>query len=310
MLRLAAATAKEAVLSGSLELHHRDLAVPVALALALHGAASAQEITPQEMRDRFRARFPALPPLPDRPRLDQLVTDAGLDLHYDETTRAYRTATREPETGGLSPRPATVILPPQPELITGGHASHRLAESVSSRSFLALGVEARKLDRAETVLTSMFGAALLDVTGLLIEAMRAQAAEVGLPWDVVRAADAAPAGSRDAEGLAALVRRSLPAVDAAIDQAVADAQDGTRPVLLTEVAPLARYGHLGILAPRADLSVPRRQAVWVIVPQLPGNQGAVIDGRPLPLAAPGQYFRLGSEWIDAQARVPVIGGTS
>ncbi len=310
VLRLAAATARQAVLAGSLELHRRDLAISVALALALNGAASAQELTPQEMRDRLRARFPALPSLPDRPRLDQLVTEAGLDLHYDETTRAYRTAAREPETGGLSPRPATIILPPQPELITGGHASHRLAESVPARSFLALGVEARKLDRAVAVLTSMFGAALLDVTGLLIEAMRAQAADVGLPWELVRAADAAPAGSRDAEGLAALVRRSLPAVDAAIDQAAASAPDGTRPVLLTEVAPLARYGHLAILALRADLSIPRRQAVWVMVPQLPGNQGAVVDGRPLPLAAPGQFFRLGSEWIGAQPRVPVTGGSS
>ena len=56
--------------------------------------------------------------------------------------------------------------------------------------------------------------AVVDVTQVLIEAMRAQAAEVGLPWDLVLAADAAPAGSRDAPGLAALVQRSLPAVDA------------------------------------------------------------------------------------------------
>jgi hypothetical protein len=309
LLRLAAATAREAVLSGSLELHRSDLAIPVALALALTGAASAQELTPQEMRDRLRARFPALPPLPDRPPLDQLVIEAGLDLRYDEATRAYRTTTRQPETGGLTSRPVTAYVLPQPELIIGGHAGHRLAESMSARSFLALGTEARKLDRTVTVLTSRFGAALLDVTGVLIEAMRAQAAEVGLPWDVVRSADAAPTGSRDAEGLAALVRRSLPAVDAAINQAAADAPDGTRPILLTEVAPLARYGHLGVLAPRADLSVPRRQAIWVIVPQLPGNQGAVVDGRPLPLAAPGQYFRLPPEWIDTQARVPVTGGS-
>ena len=310
LLRLAAATAREAVLSGSLELHHRDLAAPTALALALNGAGSTQELTPQEMRDRLRARFPALPPLPDRPRLDQLVTEAGLDLHYDEATRAYRSATRVADTTGLSSRPQTAIPAPQPELVNGGHVGHRLAESVSARSFLALGVDARKMDRATRALTAMFGAALLDITELLIEAMRAQAAEVGLPWELVRAADAAPAGSREAEGLDVLVRRSLPAVESAIDKDAAGAPDGGRPVLLTEVAPLARYGQLGILAPRADLTLPRRQAVWVVVPQLPGNQGAVIDGRPLPLAAPGQYFRLAPQWIDAQVRVPVTGGSS
>jgi hypothetical protein len=71
-------------------------------------------------------------------------------------------------------------------------------------------------------------------------------------------------------------------------------------VLLTDVAPLARYGHLNMLAPRADLATRRRQAIWVEVPQLQGNQGAVIDGRPLPLAAPGQFFLLESDWLDRQ----------
>ena len=136
------------------------------------------------------------------------------------------------------------------------------------------------------MLTSEYGAIELDVTQLLIDAMRQQAAAAGLPWETVRAADAAPPGSRDAAGLAVLVQRSLPAVDAAIDQASAAAPQASRPVLLTEIAPLARYGHLGLLAPRADLATRRPQAIWVAVPQLPGNQGAVIDGRPLPARRP------------------------
>ena len=67
------------------------------------------------------------------------------------------------------------------------------------------------------------GAVVVDVTQVLIEAMRAQAAEVGLPWDMVQAADAAPEGSRDAAGLDALVQRSLPAIEAAVNAAVSDA---------------------------------------------------------------------------------------
>src|ERR1022692_168316 len=117
---------------------------------------------------------------------------------------------------------------------------------------------------------------------------------------MVRAADAAAPGSREAAGLTVLVQRSLAAIDIAIDDACGAAAEGTRPVLLTEAAPLARYGHLALLAPRADLATRRRQAIWLLVPQLPGNQGAVIDGRPLPLAAPGQFFRLESDWIDTQ----------
>ena len=135
------------------------------------------------------------------------------------------------------------------------------------------------------------------MTALLIEAMRAQASAVGLPWDRVMAADAAPEGSRDAQGLAALVERSLPAVDSAIDAALAAAPEGTRPVLLTDVATLARYGHLNLLASRADLATRRPQAIWMLVPQLDGNRGPVIDGRPIPLAAPGQFLRLDADWL-------------
>jgi serine/threonine protein kinase len=307
LLRLAATLAEQAALSGRHELHCLDLPAATALGIALTGAASIQRLTPQEIRDRFRARFPALPPLPERPGLDELIRDAGLDLLYDVQDRAYRQPSRAGDTTRLSSRPATILVEGEPELISGGPVAHRLAESAASRSFLALGIDWSRLDKATDVLTSEYGAIELDVTQLLIDAMRQQAAAAGLPWETVRAADASPPGSRDAAGLAVLVQRSLPAVDAAIDQAGAAAPQASRPLLLTEIAPLARYGHLALLGPHADLATRRPQAIWVAVPQLPGNQGAVIDGRPLPLAAPGQFFRLESDWLDRRVRVPAGG---
>jgi len=106
-----------------------------------------------------------------------------------------------------------------------------------------------------------------------------------------------------------LVQRSLPAIDAAIDQACTAAPDGTRPVLLTEAGPLARYGHLMMLAPRADLATRRTQAIWLAVPQLQDNQGPVIDGRALPLAAPGQFFRLDLDALSGES-LTTTGGIS
>ena len=52
-----------------------------------------------------------------------------------------------------------------------------------------------------------------------------------------------------------------------------------------------------MLARWTDLAAPRPQAVWLLVPQLPGTQGAVVDGRPSPLAAPGQLLRMDTEWF-------------
>jgi hypothetical protein len=282
LLRLAAALARDAALSGSNELYHRDLPVNDALALALKGAGGTQAVTAHEIRDRVRARFPALSPLPD------------------DAEHGYRWPTRAPDTKDLASRQATLTAPAGPQLVTGGRSGNRLAESAATRSFLALGVDADRTDRAAEGLAGRFGAVVVDVTQVLIDTMRAQAAEVGLPWDLVQAADAASPGSRDAAGLAALVQRSLPAVEEAIDAAVSGASSGTRPVVLTEIAPLARYGHLALLSRWTDLAARRPNAIWVIVPQLPGSRGAIIDKRPLPLAAPGQFFRLEAAWIDAR----------
>ena len=146
-----------------------------------------------------------------------------------------------------------------------------------------------------------YDAVPLDLTQVLVEAMRTAAAEAGLPWDVVRAADAAAVGSREAAGLSALVQRSLPAVDAAVEASWAGAAEATRPVLLLEAAPLARYDHLATLSRWTDLTSARRQAVWLLVPQLLGSHGAVVDSRPLPLAAPGQFVRIDSDWLRTRA---------
>ena len=189
-----------------------------------------------------------------------------------------------------------------PVLGAGGRRGLRLAESVANRSFLALGVDAFRADRAVDALTSRFGAQVVDLTGTLMLAMKEQASAVGLGWDAVRAADAASPGSREAQGLAMLVRRAMPSVEALLSDTIN--ADRPTPVLLTEAAPLTRYEHLGVLAHWSDLTTHRRRAVWLLVPQLLVNTGPVIDGRPLPLAAPGQFMRLDNDWINAGAAVP------
>jgi serine/threonine protein kinase len=305
LLRLAAALSHDAAVSGAGELHHRDLPPAAALGLALKGVGGTQPLPAQEIRGRVRARFPALAALPDRPRLDELVEEAQLGLIFDEQLKAYRTPTRAPDTTGLAPRVATRVVKPGVTLVEGGHLGHRLTESVATRSFLALGVDAGRLDRATRVLVEQFAAQQVDVTQVLIEAMRRAAVAVNLPWDLVRAADAAQPHSNEARGLAVLVQRAVPAVHEAVEAAAAQ---GIGPVVLTEVSPLARYDHLASLSRWTDLTAPRAQAVWLLVPQLLGSQGATIDGRPLPLAAPGQFHRLDAEWVDTRAATATTQG--
>ena len=297
LVRLGAAVSQDAAVAGSGALYRRDLPLTDAVAFTLAGLAMAQTITAQEIRDRVRARFPALPPVPDRPRLDGLLDEAGLRLLYDDATRVYRSRDLPARVTGLETRVSTVI-PGEPTVgEVGGHLAARLADSIRGRSFLALGVDAQHLDRALHLVVARQGAIVVDVTQVLLDTMREQAAQVGLPWETVRAADAAAPGTRDAQGLAALVARVLPAVHDAIDQATR--RDA--PVLVTETAPLARYGHLSTLSRWSDLAAPRRQAIWLLVPQLHGTTGPLIDGKPLPLGAPGQFVRVDSEWLASTA---------
>ncbi|MBL8931663.1 MAG: BREX system serine/threonine kinase PglW [Kineosporiaceae bacterium] len=296
---LAAATSAHAAASGAGELHHRDLSPVAALALTF-ADLGGQQLSPDEIRQRVRVRFPAVPELPLRPELDAAIAEAGLALTFDERTGLYRAPRTGPATEGLeSRRPTSHALPSSPVGSTGALGA-RLEQSIASRSFLALGVRADRLDRFVEAAQRGYRAGVVDVTAVLLDALRAASAAAGLPWELVRAADAEAESSRGRRGLHELVRRSWPQVEAAIDAALAE-DGGSGPVVVVEASPLARYDAMGLLARWTDLSASRARAVWLLVPQLGANQGAVLDGRPVPLAAPNQFVPLDTEWVDAAA---------
>jgi serine/threonine protein kinase len=307
LAQLAARVSTWTAASGIGELHHLELPAHRAIALALNAIAAGQKVPQTEIRDRVRARFPALAPLPARPRLDQVVNDSGLGLIYDNRESAYLTPVSEHDTTGLESRPPTVLITDTAPISERGVIGQRLADSLARRSFLALGAPALALNRLMTVLRVDYAATVINLSAVLIEAMREQASTVGLSWSKIRSADAQPAGSRDAQGVAALVERALPAIEAAIEVGLAGPESG--PVVLADAAPLARYGAMGLLSRWTDLSTSKARALWLVVPQLHANQGPLLDQRPLPLAAPGQFVLLDASWIVARFRAstPEVG---
>lgn len=299
LARLAARLSTNAAASRRGELHDRGMPAVAAVEIAFGGLAPSQRLSPADIAGRVRARFPDLAPVPGRPRLDKIVADAGLPLRWDG--EAYATPSVLPDTT-LASRTHVTAIPVS--MVTGATATTqedaKLAESVASRSFLALGVPASRLDAATHALASRHGAVVVDVTAVLVDALRVQAEKTGISWDQVQAADAAEPGSRPAQGLAALVQRAAPAVESAVTEAATGVPEGTHPVLLIEAAPLARYGRTEVLARMADITAQRTQAVWLLFP-LDGDSGAVLDGVPVPLAHGGQFLRLGDDWLRAPA---------
>jgi hypothetical protein len=302
LVRLGAAMSAKAAASGAGELHHRDLSQVAALELTFKDFGGGQQLSPGEIRDRVRARFPALPPLPQRPTLDALVQDAGLGLVFDDRASIYRSNQAASTTTGLETRRPTSHAIATSPVGTTGAIGARLEGSITSRSFLALGVRADRMGRFVTAAESQYAARVVDVTGVLLDALRSASERAGLPWELVRAADAESETSRGRRGLNELVKRSWGQVEHAVDEALA-ASGKDAPVLITEASPLARYDNVGLLAKWTDLGASRQRAVWLVVPQLGGNHGPLLDGRPVPLAAPSQYVALDNDWIDSAAAV-------
>ncbi|RLQ04570.1 BREX system serine/threonine kinase PglW [Micromonospora sp. BL1] len=296
---LAAAASTHAAASGAGDLHHRGFTAAAALAQTF-ADFGGQQLTPDEIRERVRVRFPAAPELPRRPTLDSLITEAGLGLIFDDRLRVYRALDTGAATTGLDSRSATSLAVTTSPVGATGALGARLETSIGSRSFLALGTRADRLGRLIDAVQARYGATTVDLTGALLDALRAVSAAANMPWDLVRAADAERESSRPRRGLEELIRRSWPEVEATVERALSAGRDDS-PVLLTDASPLARYGNMALLTRWTDLAAPRRRAVWLLVPQLNGNHGPVIDGRPVPLAAPNQFVNLDNEWIDSTA---------
>ncbi|QLQ39641.1 BREX system serine/threonine kinase PglW [Micromonospora robiginosa] len=296
---LAAAASTHAAASGAGDLHHRGFTAAAALAQTF-ADFGGQQLTPDEIRERVRVRFPAAPELPRRPTLDSLITEAGLGLIFDDRLRVYRALDTGSATTGLDSRSVTSLAVATSPVGATGALGARLETSIGSRSFLALGTRADRLGRLIDAVQARYRATTVDLTGALLDALRAVSAAANMPWDLVRAADAERESSRPRRGLDELIRRSWPEVEATVERALSAGRDDS-PVLLTDASPLARYGNMALLTRWTDLAAPRRRAVWLLVPQLNGNHGPLIDGRPVPLAAPNQFVNLDNEWIDSTA---------
>lgn len=298
--RIAAAVSTRASASGAGELHHRDLPISYAVALALRGVAAHQQLTPRAVQQRVGARFPALTGLPDRPELDEVISSANVGLVYASDKRVYRSVASAAGTTGLDRRQPTNLVVEVNPISTAGVAGQRLRDSRARRSFLALGIPGHRLERGVRVLEQQFGARTIDLTEVLLRAVREQADAAGMKWATVQAADAASSGSRPALGLATLVERAIPSVIATVQESMSEAGETDRPLLLTDAGPLARYRRLGLLAQWTDLTRKRHQAMWLVVPQLRNSHGPLLDGQPVTLNSPGQFLPLDTDWIDAR----------
>ena len=86
--KLATAVASRARLSSRGEIYLVGVGAEQAMRLALGALIGPDQLTVHELNSRIRGRFPEAAPLPDRPELDHLIEQVGIDLKWDETRQA------------------------------------------------------------------------------------------------------------------------------------------------------------------------------------------------------------------------------
>ncbi|WP_280274516.1 BREX system serine/threonine kinase PglW [Nocardia wallacei] len=307
LIRLAAAASRSARASGRSELHNPGLPTSVAVKTALAGLAQSASLEPSELRDRVATRFPAIDRLPPRPMLDRIVENADLGLDFRDGRYRFHTIAPASDSRLLT-RDGATNVPTRAEGTTttgwvGFDEATRtaiLGRSIDEHGFLAIGVTIGRRPgnhlRAAEQLAAEYHGEIVDVTGEIIAAMRSFA-ENRVPWDVVRAADAATPSSRDARGLRALVDQVVPQAISDLDKRIFG-RPAAGPLILTELSPLARYGFLDAVARWSDLTAQRARPVWAILPQMWQQRGAQIDGKPIQLGAPSGQF---VEWQNNSA---------
>ena len=287
LVQLAAAAAGDVAVNAQLQLYPVDLAPERALRLAAGSLVLTrnQSLTVEQLRGRVAARFPQAVVLPGRPKLDRLLAAAGVALEWDPQDRTYRpVAAGASSLFATSTRVATVGALGSAGVDPAQEAQARLVAALDRGAFLAVLVAPAHLGTATRALQERLALTEVDVTRILIETLRS----IGVPWQLVVDSDAQPPGAPDRRNLETAVRHEVaPRVAAALDAAPG-------PVLITEAAPLARYGCMDLLARLADNAVPRPAARLLVAATW--RPQPVLDSEPIPVTSAAQWMWLPQAW--------------
>jgi serine/threonine protein kinase len=301
LVRLAAAASAHAAVSSRQELYPKGMDAARALKLSQGALLGVPSLAVAQIRERVSSRYPDAEPLPDRPALDHLLRLAGFDFQWDVTAKQgaggyvsrFRDTTVVTSGSASVSRFPTVIGSSQvieitPEIADARQFEERLQRACKDGAFLVLLVHPKYYQRACDELCSRFPLTLVDFEASFIKALREVAEKARVNWDLVLKTDATP-HTGDWHKLLLLVGRAMPLVEAQLSTS-----DTT--MLVTYAGVLARYERMDLLERLRD-KVSRRDGIpglWLL---LPGQNQAVMDGKPVPILSPGQRANIPESWL-------------
>lgn len=283
LVQIAAAASEGAEATPRLELYPHDLDLERALRITQAiGYLGWPGVTPKQIQDRVRSRFPALA-APGVAELRALLQ------------RNHKHRLREEPVGD------TVCWYLEPEFTTyqpsthTGHREHgvadpafqetweRLEHAVRRGGYRALKTWLPDAERGADALTRMPGVVALDVSAEFVRAMDEIREEKGrgLTWEHLSRADNSQPRPRAFE---TMLEMALSRVGERVRGASADAPGGQGVVLLYRATPLARYEQgralLGRLVEEAREADRAPYGLWLLCPMRGPQTPALLDGRP------------------------------
>lgn len=301
LVRMAAEFSDHAAVSSRQELYPRGMADSRALKLSQGALLGQRTLTVEQIRERVAGRYPESAPLPERPVLDDLLRQTGFDFRWDSTAKnglgCYVSPLRD--LVSVTSASETFIRPlshsghGEPGEITPEEADarqfdERLLRSLKEGSFLSLLVNPKHYERACRELCRRFPLELIDFEGLFLDALQTTASKAKVNWDLVLQTDTQP-HQGDWDKLMMLVGRAMPAIKCQL-------LDADKTMLVIYPGLLARYDQMDLLSELSQ-KVGRSDGIpglWLL---LPGDNQALIDGKPVPLIGPGQRTRIPERWL-------------
>lgn len=313
LVTLAAHASTTAAVSSKFEVYPRGMPAKRALMLAQNALTGVRELTVNQVRQRVLSRYPEAQPLPERPELDTLLGESGLDLVWHpelaQGSGAYRFRAYE-ESSTFS---TGTILPDRkptaaPDSAPSGEASEEIAEArvIENKlrrasvegAFLVLAVPPSRMLTAERELLQRFELDLRNVDELVIRTLRSEAQNLRADWNVVLRADSAPRQSEDWKRLLLLVGRTMPKVEEELSTS-------PKTLLLTNPGLLARYQQLDLLVrlrDRIGRTGSPLHGLWVLVPTNGQAVLPTLDGQPVPVLSGAQWTQLNEAWLQNKHR--------
>lgn len=299
LIRLAAACARQAALSSRLEFYPAQLSAARAVKLATNSLLGLRQFDMETIRRRIFARYPESSPLPGPTELEQLLKDAGLEVKWDGAKRAFVTlfsagiisGTTQITRFGTNNRPRSSTAP---DVQAALQIDERIKHTLSSGKLLTLSVDPKGLAIAQRELSQRFGLKVIDFDEVVLSLLEAQAKEWDVDWNILLAADAALAGSVDAQNFATVLGEVWPKVEAQL------LQDDS-PGLLVNLGLAARWQRMPLFAKLADACMfgQRPPLIALITSPLTPDNRPVLDGQAVPVTInTTDYGRIPRAWLE------------